>query len=242
MKFATTALMLGSAVSHNEDSPTILSGDVSPYQFRSPGQESRWVGLTRPSGESSVAQLTGGFVMPSTVRGWRSDYEAFPDGQEQGELFNLRTPRIQGWFKTHGASSADAMNVLGIAAEESKRRYGSYPQPDETLSEDSARVVSKLTGKRVNANYLEGSSRRGRSNEGASTADSIADSLRKAERTGEAPIRRHTEEDLDAGRNLVRTMIAARRGGNKPTTEAPTNPSAVRGKQFKDPNQLELPL
>jgi hypothetical protein len=222
------------------DEPTILSGDVSPYPFRSPGMESNWVGITRPSGESAVAQLTGGFEMPP-MRGWRNNYEAFPEGQEQGELFNLRTPRIQGWFKTHGASSADAMNVLGIAAEESKRRYGSYPQPDETLSEDSARVVSKLTGKHVPTTYLEGSSKRSRANEGNATADSIADSLREAERTGEAPIRRHTEEDLDAGRKLVRTMIAARRGGNKPTTEAPTNPSAVRGKQFKDPNQLELP-
>lgn len=221
--------------------PTILSGDVSPYPFRSPGMESNWVGLTRPSGESAVAQLTGGFVMPP-LRGWRNSYEAFPEGQDQGELFNLKTPRIQGWYKTRGASSADAMNVLGVAAEESKRRYGVYPQPDDTLSEDSARVVSKLLGKPVRTTYNEGSSRRSRANEGNATADSIADSLREAERTGNIPIKRHTEEDLNAGSNLVRTMIAARRGGNKPTTEVSTNPSAVKGKQFKDPNQLELPL
>lgn len=235
-------------MSRNEEfsSPTILSGDVDSSGSRFLGDEERWISLSRPSGTTAVAKLTGGYIYPSKS-GRLTRYEAFPDGQAQGELFNLKQPRIQGWYKSADTSAVDAMNVLGVAAEESKRRYGAYPQPDETLSEDSARVVSKLAGKTVYPNYDVGADRKDRQDFGNFLANTITDKLERAELVnrenrlgaGEVPVKRHTADDLDAGRSLVRAMLAMRRGG-KPAT-APRSPTAVRGKQFPDPNQLTLP-
>jgi hypothetical protein len=232
--------MLGSAVSRNQEfnEPTILSGEVDSG-YRDLGEEERWVGLRRPSGPTAVAKLTGGYIYPPRSGNWRTGYEAFPDGQAQGELFNLRQPRITGWYKSQDTSAADAMNVLGVAAEESKRRYGAYPQPDGTLSEDSAPIVSKLAGRTVQANYNVGAEREDRQELGTSLANTIADKLEEEERAGKRPIKKHTAEDLDAGRRLVRTMSAMRRG-IKPAT-APSSPSAVKGKQFPDSTQLTIP-
>ena len=215
--------------------PTVRTGDILGGR-RTTGHEERWTAISRPTGEAAVAKLTGGYDMPRS-----RDYTAFPEGQAQGELFNLKTPRIEGWYKTEGASAADAMNVLGVAAKESKKRYGSYPQPDDTLSKDSAAVVSKLVGKEVAPTYNTHLARWERASEGDSMANIIVDKMDISEDSGRVPVKRHTEEDLTEGRNLVRTMIASRRGKKTKTPKTATNPSAVKGKQFPGPEHPTLP-
>lgn len=217
------------------NNPSVRTGDVLNHWSHNPGHEERWTVLDRPTGEAAVAKLTGGYELPR-YRG----YEAFPEGKSQGELFNIKTPRIEGWYKTDTTSAVDAMNVLGVAANESKRLYGQYPQPDETLSPASAPVVSKLAGKKVEANYNTGSSREDLASEGNTLANILVDKMDIAENTKRVPVRVHTADDLTQGRNLVRTMIASRRGKKGSPTPA-ASPSAAKGKQFPGPNQPTLP-
>lgn len=213
------------------NNPSIRTGDIAS-SWRPRGHEERWTTLDRPTGEAAVAKLTGGYEMPRT-----SQYEAFPEGKSQGELFNIRTPRIEGWYKNDTTSAADAMNVLGVAAGESKRLYGQYPQPDDTLSPASAPVVAKLTGKRVEPNYNRGASRLDLAQDGNVVANTMVDRMDQAENRG-TPVRVHSADDLAAGRSLVRSMISKRKGV-KETPKA--NPSASKGKQFPGPEHPTLP-
>lgn len=215
------------------NNPSIRTGDIAS-SWRAPGHEERWTTLDRPTGEAAVAKLTGGYEMPRT-----SQYEAFPEGKSQGELFNIRTPRIEGWYKNDTTSAADAMNVLGVAAGESKRLYGQYPQPDDTLSPASAPVVGKLAGKRVEPNYHVGASRLDLAQDGNVVANTMVDRMDQAENRG-TPVRVHSADDLAAGRSLVRSMISKRKGV-KETPKASSNPSASKGKQFPGPEHPTLP-
>lgn len=217
------------------EEPNIRTADIAS-SWRPRGHEERWTTLDRPTGEAAVAKLTGGYEMPRT-----SSYEAFPEGKQQGELFNVRTPRIEGWYKNDTTSAADAMNVLGVAAGESKRLYGQYPQPDDTLSPASAPVVAKLTGKRVDPNYHVGASRLDLAQDGNVVANTMVDRMDQTENNKQVPVRVHSSEDLNAGRNLVRTMIASRSGKKNKSTIKSISPSASKGKQFPSEKHPTLP-
>jgi len=222
-------------VSRNAEfnNPSIRTADIAD-SWRAPGHEENWTVLDRPSGEAAVAKLTGGYNMPR-----HHSYEAFPEGKSQGELFNVKTPRIEGWYKTDTTSAADAMNVLGVAANESKRRYGQYPQPDDTLSPASAPVVGKLVGKKIEPNYHTNASRASLAEDGNTVANVMVDRMDIAENRG-TPVRVHSAEDLTAGRNLVRSMISKRKG-IKDTSKVSNNPSAAKGKQFPGAEHPTLP-
>ena len=214
--------------------PSVRTADITD-SWRAPGHEETWTVLDRPSGEAAVAKLTGGYNMPR-----HHSYEAFPEGKSQGELFNIKTPRIEGWYKTDTTSAADAMNVLGVAANESKKRYGQYPQPDDTLSPASAPVVGKLVGKKIEPNYHANASRLDLAQDGNVVANVMVDRMDQAEVGGRKPVKTHSAEDLAAGRSLVRSMISKRKGV-KEAPKVSNNPSATKGKQFPGPEHPTLP-
>jgi hypothetical protein len=68
------------------------------------------------------------------------------DGEHgQQSLFNVfhQPPRIDSLF-ADPSMNTEAMNLVGIAAHESKKRYGEEPIPDSDLSEHSSRMVQHL--------------------------------------------------------------------------------------------------
>jgi hypothetical protein len=124
-----------------------------------------WFGVHNPDVESSaaVARLVGGYRTTKT-----GGYDPFPKTTdtdsdmadyggrrtaEQGELFNWEQPRIKGFYKGENAPKGSSGAILGVAALESKRRWGVEPEPDTALSPDGVRVAERLTGKKRESNY-----------------------------------------------------------------------------------------
>jgi hypothetical protein len=97
---------------------------------------------------TSVARVAGGYRTNSD-----SFYSAFPEGDGQGELFNWEPPRIKGLYRGENSPKIDLGVALGMAAAESKKRWGVEPLEDTSLTDDSARVVKKLTGRSHEPNY-----------------------------------------------------------------------------------------
>lgn len=117
-----------------------------------PGFGDMWFGTYNPEVDKSsvVTRLAGGYRTNEAA-----GYDPFPKNAKQGELFNWEQPRIKGLYKGNNARKEDVGAMLGVAALESKRRWGVEPEPDALLSPDGVRVADKLTGKRHNVNYQE---------------------------------------------------------------------------------------
>lgn len=76
------------------------------------------------------------------------------DGEHgQQSLFNVfhQPPRIDSLF-ADPSMNTEAMNLVGIAAHESKKRYGREPIPDSDLSEHSSRMVQHLVNLGITKN------------------------------------------------------------------------------------------
>lgn len=141
--------------------------------YNDPGYADKWLGVRNAEGASSVARLTGGYITSNHPR-----YEAFPKQPPapdeagsaipmyQGELFNWEHPQIKGLYREDGAGSQwsarrvsskmDLGAVLGMAVNESKNRWGVEPIEDKQLSEGSAKITKKLTGRTKPVNYHAG--------------------------------------------------------------------------------------
>ena len=122
-----------------------------------PGFGDNWFGIrsgfTDAKGEplensTSVARVAGGYRTNSD-----GYYSAFPEGIGQGELFNWEHPRIKGLYRGENSPKIDLSAALGMAVAESKKRWGVEPLEDTSLTDDSARVVKKLTGRVHEPNY-----------------------------------------------------------------------------------------
>ena len=131
--------------------------------YNDPDYADKWLGVRNAEGASSVARLTGGYLTSNHPR-----YEAFPKQPPasdeagsgvpmyQGELFNWEQPEVKGLYREDGSSKMDLGAVLGMAVNESKNRWGVEPIEDEQLSEDSAKLTKKLTGRDKPVNYHRG--------------------------------------------------------------------------------------
>jgi hypothetical protein len=213
-----------------------------------PGFGDTWFGTRDPEVDKSsvVARLVGGYRTNQA-----SDYAPFPKnaergwkpGQgpitEQGELFNWEQPRIKGLYKGENARKEDVGAMLGVAALESKKRWGVEPEPDKTLSPDGARVANKLTGRQHNINYqahFEPDDLRQYGNE---TSEWVTDMARGYDTGhGESKVKPLRNVEVLEGSRFFRNKIASLRSENKNTlnTEGislPSLGSLSRTKSFK---------
>jgi hypothetical protein len=188
---------------------------------KSEAHDDLWTTVSKGGVPQAVARLEGGWDGPLN---W--GYEPFPEGQAQGELFNVKTPKLAGWYKAMGASSEDAAAALGLALDESKKRYGRLPEPDTYLSPDSARVVARITGKDTPATYLEEMSKAGRQAEGDVTTSLIGGRVQRAYNMDGPKSKAFSEGDIASGIGTVRGLLRGPQfNGEKAPANTPTKNS-----------------
>ena len=188
---------------------------------KSESHDDLWTSVSKDGEPQAIARLQGGYETP---KNW--DYEAFPNGQAQGELFNVRTPKLAGWYKGQGATPQDAAAALGLALEESKKRYGRLPEPDSMLSPDSAKTVARLTGKKVEPTYLEETSKSEREDEGERSTYHIGRQVLKANIFGDEKARKYKPEEITAGLGTISGLLRGKQfNGEKPAANTPAKNS-----------------
>jgi hypothetical protein len=199
----------------------------------------KWLGVRNADGAASVARLTGGYKTMEHP-GYTAfpkqppapDEEGSPIPMYQGELFNWEHPQIKGLYRGNDSSKMDLSAVLGMAVNESKNRWGVEPIEDEQLSEESAELTKRLTGRDNPVNYHPGFSKDD-SREYGNTMARIVDARAKDSGGQALPA-----SDIEEGSKTIRTKVSELRRASK-TALKNTMPQEGRASIFK---QELLPL
>lgn len=208
-----------------------------------PGYADKWIGIrsgettpfgTPRYGSASVARLTGGYITSENP-----NYKAFPKGDPslldfigeggtgQGELFNWEHPQIKGLYRGDNSSKMDLGSALGMAVNESKRRWGVEPIEDEQLSAESAELTKKLTGRDNPVTYHKGYSKSDARSYGNMMAN-IVDTRAKDSSSSEIL----PASDIEEGSKTIRTRVSELRKAKNQSSKN-TMPNESRVSAFK---------
>lgn len=212
-------------------------------QDKDPGFVDKWFGIRDgdTTGEpqqssASVARLVGGYRTNNDAH-----YRPFPgrvphlldfigeSGTGQGELFNWEHPQIKGLYRGDNSTGVDLGNALGIAAAESKKRFGVEPLEDEALADESAKVTKKLTGRDNPVTYHAGWGKKESRAYGNMMANMIDRRARESSSSEILPA-----SAIEEGRTVVRNKLAEmRKPKNQDSKNIIPNPQESRVSAFK---------
>jgi hypothetical protein len=204
-----------------------------PNAYNDSAYADKWLGVRNEDGATSVARLTGGYKTTE-----HPGYTAFPKQPPapdeagspipmyQGELFNWEHPQIKGLYRGDGSSKLDLGAVLGMAVNESKNRWGVEPIEDEQLSEESAELTKKLTGRDKPVNYHRGYGK-DESRDYGNTMARIVDTRAKDSGGQALPA-----SDIEEGSKTIRDKVAELRKAKKQSSKN-TMPNESRVSAFK---------
>lgn len=214
--------------------------DGTPTDDTSPEYVNKWFGIKDLGGPgAALTRLEGGLIGTDSHMYRPFPGSGFSDEPVQGELWNWKQPQIKGMYRNDKASSMDAMATLGMAANESKRKWGVEPLPDTSLSADSARVTAGLTGTPARTTYKAYEDKEGLRDYGNSTTQWLLNNAQAEVTRGSDKVRNLPESAIAEGTAAVRNKLRdtqAKQRAEETSRVEPTKQNV--GNQFK---QYALP-